>query len=420
MSLRSTLALAALLATTAGLAWSPAAAKDKPEQQARPNFSPAFLKLAQAAQEALKGDVLAAEPSVAAAEAAAKTDDDKLVAGNMRIQVEQARLRAGGATADQQRLRVPLETLLANPKINQQQRGQFAFVLAQLASQRNEPAETLRYLTIAQQAGYADPNMAALMSQAKLQAGDTAGGLADLRAGITAQEANGGKAPEVQYRFVIDRLIKSPQKTDAIPYLRRWVAAYPTAANWRDALIIYGLQTGSATQLDKRQTVDLLRLLRQVRGLNQGLYQEYAQDVVDLGLPDEGRAVLNEGVAAGQVRSTPGVTALLRQANNQISLQGSLAPLEAKAQAAANGSLAYQTGDAYLGQKNYAKAAALYRVALQKGGINAAEVNTHLGIALAMSGDKEGARAAFNAVTGAPRSDIAQFWILWLDHPPTA
>jgi hypothetical protein len=39
---------------------------------------------------------------------------------------------------------------------------------------------------------------------------------------------------------------------------------------------------------------------------------------------------------------------------------------------------------------------------------------------LALSGDKAGAKAAFAAVTTAPRSDIAGFWSTWIDSPPTS
>jgi hypothetical protein len=46
---------------------------------------------------------------------------------------------------------------------------------------------------------------------------------------------------------------------------------------------------------------------------------------------------------------------------------------------------------------------------LQKGGVDAGEVNTRLGIALAAQGDKAGATAAFDAVKGAPRADLAGF-----------
>ena len=75
--------------------------------------------------------------------------------------------------------------------------------------------------------------------------------------------------------------------------------------------------------------------------------------------------------------------------------------------------------DGHLSYGEYAKAVTLYRSALTKTGVDADTVNTRLGISLAMSGDKEGARAAFQAVKG-PRAEIAALWIAYLDAPQTA
>ena len=47
-------------------------------------------------------------------------------------------------------------------------------------------------------------------------------------------------------------------------------------------------------------------------------------------------------------------------------------------------------------------------------------VNLHLGIALALSGDKAGAKTTFATVTGAPGSEIAGLWTTWCDAPPIA
>jgi hypothetical protein len=416
----STLGLAALLASGAVVVTAaPAVAQDKKAKPAKANFSPAFLKAAQPAQAALKADPATAEPAVAAAEAAASTDDDKYQVGLMRVQVEQAKLRSS-PTGDSQVLRAPLEALLANPKTTPEQRANFGAVLGRLAYQRKDYASAVTIWTQAQQAGSADAELPNLIRQARLLSGDTAGAAASYEAAITAAEAKGQKAAELDYRVAIDAYQKSKQGPQAIAALRRWVAAYPTTKNWRDALYIFGLQRGSLATLDRAQTIDVFRLLRQTRSLDGYAYAEYAQKVVDTGLPDEGKAVLSEGIASGQVQRNPTINALVAQTERQIGLQGSLAPLETKAQSAANGNLAYQTGDAYLGQKNYAKAVALYRTALQKGGVDANLVNTHLGIALALSGDKAGARTAFEAVKGGTRADIAQFWIVWLDHPATA
>ena len=131
--------------------------------------------------------------------------------------------------------------------------------------------------------------------------------------------------------------------------------------------------------------------------------------------------MLTEGKAAGKIPAdSANANSLLAAANKSISNEGSMTAVEARAQKAADGKLAASTADAYLGTGEWAKSVALYRTALQKGGVDANTVNTRLGIALANSGDTAGAKTAFQAVQGSPRADIAAWWIEFLDHPPQA
>ena len=168
--------------------------------------------------------------------------------------------------------------------------------------------------------------------------------------------------------------------------------------------------------------------MRAAKSLDQAGYQEYAQTALDnLGLPAEAKTVIMEGRANGKLPATAGAQ-ILTDAATASRNDTPPAVLEKRAQTAADGQAASQTGDSYLATGNYSKAAELYRLALQKGvGKSAArnavgpdDVNTHLGIALALSGDKAGARTAFAAVSTAPSSQIAQFWTIWLDGAPTA
>ena len=87
-----------------------------------------------------------------------------------------------------------------------------------------------------------------------------------------------------------------------------------------------------------------------------------------------------------------------------------------EAAAAKTGRSAQGTADAYLGYGEYAKAAALYKTALSKGGVDADLVNTRLGFALGKSGDKAGAEAALKAVSGAPRNQLAKYYLVWLGN----
>ena len=72
-------------------------------------------------------------------------------------------------------------------------------------------------------------------------------------------------------------------------------------------------------------------------------------------------------------------------------------------------------GDRYYGMGNYSKAAEIYRQVLAKPDADKELANLHLGFALARAGDKAGATAALNAVTG-PRSDIAKYWLVYVQQ----
>ena len=83
---------------------------------------------------------------------------------------------------------------------------------------------------------------------------------------------------------------------------------------------------------------------------------------------------------------------------------------------ATTGKVALGQGDAYFGYGDYAKSAEMYRLALTKGGVDTAIANLRLGAALARGGDKAGATAAFQAVSGNPRAALAQYWLVWLSQ----
>lgn len=368
---------------------------------------------------ALAPGLAAAEPLVAQAEAAAKNDDDKYVATVMRLQLEIMKIDVAKTTTpnpDRSRLIAPYQVLLTNPKTPQNNAADYALDLGILYFNSKQYSQAVTYFEQAQKLGSTDPNLAANLVKAKLQAGDAAGGLAELDRMIQQQTQQKGKADEELYRFALSKTIQAKDGPGTLSRMRLFLTAYPTAKNWRDMIKIYGLQQGSFITPGRTQVLDLYRLMRATGALaDQYDYEVYAHQANMVGLPWEAKTVITEGRAKGIVPATGNSAAELAAANKAIAAEGSLAPLEAKSKSAADGKLAGQTADAELGSGNYAKAVELYRVALQKGGVNAAEINTRLGIALAMSGDKAGARTAFGAVTGSPSADIAALWTTYLD-----
>jgi hypothetical protein len=371
------------------------------------------------AQTALAAkDVATATPLVAAVEAAAKSDDEKYIAAALRLNLEV--IQPGGP--NNANLVAPLDALIASPRTAQADKAKYTYQRGVIAANAKDPAGAMRFFEQAQQLGYNDPNLPLQLVKLKMDSGDIAGGSAALAKMVDEQMAAGQKPSEDIFRYAIARNNTAKNPTEARAWMRRYLTAYPTAKNWRDMLVFWGIQPQSMVTLDKSQKVDLYRLLRAGKALaDQYDYEIYAQWTFDQGLPWESKAVLTEGKAAGKIPAgSPDATSLLAAANKSISNEGSMAAVEARAMKAADGKLAASTADAYLGSGEYAKAITLYRAALQKGGVDANAVNTRLGIALTNSGDKAAAKTAFQAVTGSPRADIAGWWIDFLDHPPVA
>lgn len=433
METMSRAALAAILATGLGstaLVAPAVAQKSKKDDKAAAGglkLTPAVQKPAAEVQKAMQAnDMATAATQLAATEAAAAasaSDDDKYVAAALRYDFETSRMRAAmtanpDAPIDQGVLTGPLDALIANPRTPADTRPQYVFRRGTLAFNARKYPQAIQYFEQARQLGYKDPELDLQIAKAKLEGTDVKGGLADLNTVIEKQTAAGQKPPEAFYRYGIQKANAAKMGPETVAWIRRWIGAYPTAKNWRDAIFVYGLQPTSVAKLDNQQQIDLFRLLRATRALaDQYDYREYAQKVYDRGLPAEAQSVLAEGFASGKLTGNADAKSLQTAAANAQRNESPLGTLATQAKASANGKLAAQTGDAYLGQDKYADAAALYRVALQKGGVNADEVNTRLGIALGRSGDKAGAQAAFAAVTSAPRADIAGLWTTWLTAP---
>jgi len=413
---------AALLSGAGSIALvTPASAKEKKAEEAKTpplKLSKDVQPLAAKAQAAIQAkDYATAAPLVQQVSAAAKTDDDKYIASVFELQLAVGQSPNG--QIDDNKIKPPLDALIANPRTPQADQARFNYQRGIIAANAKQPQEAIAFFQRAQQLGYTDPNLPLQMVQIKMESGDIAGGSADLQKAMDAQIAAGQKPDEQLYRYAMAKTLQKRLIPDSIGWMKRYITAYPTAKNWRDIVFVYGIQQGAAVTLDKAQKVDLFRLLRREKAMaDQFDYEIYAQYAIDLGLPNEGKAVIDEGRAAGKLPADS-VTAndLYRVAKQAIANEGSLDPLDAKSKAAANGKLAAGTADAHLGAGNYAKAIELYKVALQKGGVDADAINTHLGIALANSGDTAGAKAAFEAVKGAPRADIASFWLTALATP---
>ena len=241
--------------------------------------------------------------------------------------------------------------------------------------------------------------------------------IATLRKAIAAGKASGKPVDENLYRNELKIAVDSKMPVEVQTASMDLIAAYPTPTNWRDALLLF--RDSQTPKLDDQAILDVFRLQDAAGALaGEADFNEYVELAITKGLPGEARAVLNEGIARKMVTSTKTYVADQNRsiATRLAADKAGMAATDREARAASTGKTALGQGDAYYGYGEYAKSAEMYRLAVAKGGVDAATANLRLGAALARGGDTAGATTAFKAVSGGPRATLAQFWLAWLSH----
>lgn len=411
MKFLSNLALVAALAVTGAAYSAPAAAQDAKKQEAPQRQ----FKLNKAERNAIAPfqaavnakDWAAAAAALPAAQAASKGTDARYIVAHLQLQMALANNDKAAQSA-------ALDALIASGGVGASELPALLRGQAGLAIEAKDYARAEAIYAQLLQANPNDVDTIVNLARLKSDTKKPAEALTLLDRAIAAQTASGKKADQTWYKYAL-KLAYDAKSKDAARIGRQLVTAYPTAENWRDALLIYREALPAA---DKPLQLDLLRLMRSTGSLSSERdWYELAEALDNSGYPGETKAVLDEGSSLRKINLKKPVfgdlvkTSSARIADDRASLAGQ----EAKANAAANGTLALKIADAYYGYRDYAKAIALYQTALKKGGVDANIVNTRLGVALVAAGRKAEAEAAFKAVTG-PRAELAGYWLLWLSQ----
>ncbi|WP_129792444.1 hypothetical protein [Sphingosinicella sp. CPCC 101087] len=378
----------------------------------------------QALEAAARGsDRAAQDAALAAARPVAQSADARHALAHYQLEIAQARQDAAlGAAA--------VDALVSSGNATSEE---LPSLLASQATRAFFEGEHPRAERLLAQAVELQPNNAVLIAdyaQIKSQIGSALirGGrrpeaqaqfqesLVLLNRAIQLQQASGQAVPESWYKRSMAIAFDHGMTPQNVALARGLVASYPTPVNWRDALHFYR----QASQPDPALDLDIRRLLRATQALSgERDYLEFAEGLREAELAGEEKAVLEEGVARGMLSATEPVVRQMTTANNRraTSERNGLARARTQALAAATGAAARAAADSHFGFGQYAEAAELYRAALQKGGEDPNLVNTRLGAALALAGQRAEAEAALRAVTG-PRADLAAFWLAWLARRP--
>lgn len=224
-----------------------------------------------------------------------------------------------------------------------------------------------------------------------------------------------GRVPESRYKLGLALAVQARQRTPAMAFAQRLVASYPSATNWRDAILSYR----DLAEPDAAVTLDAMRLMRATGSLSgERDYLRMAEALNTANSANEAKAVLEEGVSRGMLEASDAATRALITSTNRAATQQrtGLAARVTQARGAAAGAAARTAADQLFGAARYAEAAELYRLALTKTGEDAGLLNLRLGAALAMADQRPDAEAALRAVTG-QRAELAALWLTHLARP---
>lgn len=413
------LSLSLALALTGGAVSAPASAAKNEEKPAgrKLNVSPEVLKSLQAAQKASDAqDFAGAKTALTEADGKAASNDDK-------YQIGAIKLNTGIQSKDDALKMEGLNQMLDSGLTPPEQTGQFNMVAADAALAQKNYDVAISRGQAALAAGYKAEQVNPTIAQAyfgKAGTGNASAepargfnqqGLAALKAAADATKASGQPVPAQWYQIGVSRAAAArlPEVTD----WAKWAyAANPSGENLRTLIRLFQQANPNITN---RENLDVLRLMSAAKGLVVAAdFTELAEMASKTGIYGEVKSTIDAGRAKGVLNASQAGDIYQAAVGRIPGDKSSLGAAEADAGKAANGKVAAATGDAYLGYGDYAKAAAMFELAKQKGGVDADEINTRLGIAKTMGGDNAGAKSAFEAVQGGARKQIADLWLTYL------
>ena len=413
-------ALALTLALAGGAVSAPAFAAKKDEKKGgapKLNVSPDVIKALQTAQQAAgKQDFAAAKAALADADSKAKSNDDKYQIGAVKLNTS---IASKDAAMQGEALTQMLDSGLTPPE----QVGQFNAIAADQALQMKNYDLAITHARAALQAGYKPDVVNVALAQAYFGKAGTANssvepqrglnqqGLAALKAAADTTKAAGGQVPAQWYQIGVSRAANAK-----LPEVTEWAKmAYQAAPSGENLRTLIRLFQQANPNISNRENLDVMRLMATSGGLVVSQdYLEYAEMASKTGIYGEVKTAIDAGRSKGVLSASQGGDLYQPAVAKITGDKGSLGSAEADARKAANGKIAAATADAYLGYGDYAKAVAMFELAKQKGGVDADEINTRMGIAKALSGDNASAKAAFQSVQAGSRKQIADLWLAYL------
>ncbi len=390
---------------------------ETPAADAKPTVSTEFSKALAPYDAAAKASNWAvAKSAVAAAAAIAKTPYEKFIAGQYLTNV-------GVSAKSDPDVHTGLDQMIDSGFVPPEGLGQRAFFSGNEAYRQKNYPKAVSRLTLALKNGYYKDNTLLLLTFAHSDQNQLDNAAAAVREfGPEMAKMNTAATKQV-YERIAENYRQADRPKETFEWLRTATKLGADATTWRKYLAIL-IQNGN---YERETDLDIRRLMDSSGALTErGDFLSYGIDAVEEGLPSEGLAIIERGVAAGKLSLAvvPGKPNLAKEtadkARSKIADESaSLGAAERDSATSKTGRTARFTADVFYSRKDWPKAIALYRTALAKGDAAKPDfaniVNTRLGAALYNSGDMAGAKTVFQSITG-DRTELAKFWLSYIDN----
>jgi hypothetical protein len=315
---------------------------------------------------------------------------------------------------DMQAERIALTDMFKTTSVPAKDAPRLRYVAGYLSFRVGNYDDATAQLDYAKTLGYTGIDATLLRADIALRRNKQKDARAYVQQALAQQRATGQPVPVAWLDRAISMAYQANDWQDVGQLYRERLAQTSTAEEWRSALTNYLASSGMDTQLQ----LDLYRLQAANGAMaSERDYQAYAQLAEKAGYPAETKAIIEAGRKVGKLTPTQAATSqLLKTVTPKVTKAMAALPAQAKkAAAASTGKDAASVGDDYFSLAQYPQAVEQYRLALSKGGVDADRTNARLGVALARSGDMDGAKAAL-AQVGGNWANVAGFWQIWVDH----
>jgi hypothetical protein len=413
-------ALSAAMVTAGGIAVVPAAYAKKEERQTDPakqklKFSKEFLAAYQPAQELFfkKKDIAGSAAALPALKAAVMNDDDRYEAGgfvfNVGTQSKDVKLQIEG-----------LDMMLASQSTPADLRTKYTYFRGAFAFDNKDFVGAETFMSKAVAAGYTSNDIHYIIANAQSQQKKYPEASASIKQAIAAKTAAGQAVPSLWYAQAKSYANKQKDRNGEIFWGKELMKVDQSAEAYHDAIFPFL----SYSEMTIPELLDTFRLAREAKALLFAQeYKGYIEAADRKRSPVEVLAVIDEGIAKGVLNMSDRSIAddVADAKMNKAELAKNWDADEQYARKQSTGTQAMLFADRVYAFGEYARAASMYQLAIEKGGIvskEGANVNDQAVMRLAISkvklNDMAGAKAELAKITDPKRKLIAEYWDIYI------